>query len=86
MQEIILNFIKQHTVEIIWIFILFFLGKIILKFVAKHVVKLSDDGDDIHTSAKEKRAHTLGQIIKSIGNVFIYSILLHLSQCTNFSL
>lgn len=76
MQEIILNFIKQHAAELIWIFILFFLGKISLKFIAKHVVKLSDDGDDSNTSAKEKRAHTLGQIIKSIGNVFIYSLIL----------
>ena len=76
MQEIIINFIKQHIVELIWIFILFFLGKIILSFKIKHVVKLSNDGDDSHTSKKEKRANTLGQIIKSIGNVFIYSILL----------
>ncbi len=76
MQEIILSFIKQHSAEIVWILILFFLGKIILKFIVKHVVKLSDDGDDSHTSQQEKRANTLGQIIKSIGNVFIYSLIL----------
>ena len=76
MQEIIINFIKQHIVELIWIFILFFSGKIILSFIIKHIVKLSDDGDDSHTSKKEKRANTLGQIIKSIGNVFIYSVIL----------
>ena len=76
MQEIIINFIKQHAVEIIWIFILFFLGKIILNFTVKHIVKLSDDGDDSHISKNEKRANTLAQIIKSIGNVLIYSVLL----------
>lgn len=76
MQEIIINFIKQHAVEIVWIFILFFLGKIILKFIVKHLIKLADDGDDSHISQKEKRAKTLGLIIKSIGNVLIYSVLL----------
>ena len=76
MQEILINYFKEHAVEIIWIFILFFLGKIILRMMVKQFVKLSDDGDDSHESAKEKRAKTLGQIIKSIGNVFIYSILL----------
>ena len=76
MQEIVINFIKQHAVEIIWIFILFFLGKVILSIIVKHLVKLSDDGDDSHTSQKEKRANTLGQIIRSIGNVFIYFLIL----------
>lgn len=76
MQEIIINFFKQHAVEIIWILILYFLGKIILNFIVKHLIKLDDDGDDSHISQKEKRAKTLGLIIKSIGNVLIYSVLL----------
>ena len=76
MQEIIFNFIKQHAVEIIWIFILFFSGKIILNFLVRHFVKLADDGDDKHASQKEKRAKTLGHIIKSISNIVIYSIIL----------
>jgi len=76
MQEIILNFIKQHAVEIIWIFILFILGKIFLKFIVKNFVKLADDGDNSHTSQKEKRAKTLGYIIRSIGNIVIYSVIL----------
>ena len=76
MPEIIFSFIKQHAAEIIWILILFFLGKIILNFIVKHFVKLADDGDDSRTSRKEKRAKTLGHIIKSIGNVVIYSVIL----------
>ena len=76
MQEILLNYFEEHAVEIIWIFILFFLGKIILRFIVKQLIKISDDGDDSHISQKEKRAKTLGQIIKSIGNVFIYSLIL----------
>ncbi len=76
MQEIILNFIKQHSIEIIWIFVLFFLGKIILRIIIKHFIKLTDDGDDSYTSRKEKRAKTLGHIIKSIGDIAIYSVIL----------
>ncbi len=76
MQEIAISFVKQHAAEIIWIFILFFLGKVILSFIIKHLVKLSDDGDDSHTYQKEKRTNTLGQIIRSIGNVFIYFLIL----------
>jgi len=76
MKELVVNFLKLHSIELIWIFILFFLGKLILSFIIRHLVKLSDDGDDSHTSQKEKRAHTLGQIIKSIGNVYIYSLIL----------
>ena len=76
MQEILITYFKEHFVEIIWIFILFFLGKVLLIMMVKQFVKLSDDGDDSHESAKEKRANTLSQIVKSIGNIFIYSILL----------
>ncbi|NQY31406.1 MAG: mechanosensitive ion channel [Flavobacteriaceae bacterium] len=76
MQEIILNFIKQNAVEIIWIFVLFFLGKIILRLIVTHSIKLADDGDDSHTSQKEKRAKTLGHVINSIGKIVIYSIIL----------
>ncbi len=76
MQETLIEFIKQHIVEIIWILILFFTGKIILKFIVKHIKKIADDGDDRITSNNEKRANTLGQIIKSIGNALIYSVIL----------
>jgi len=76
MQEIIFNFIKQHAVEIIWIVLLFFFGKIILNSIVKRFVNFADDGDDSHESQKEKRAETLGHIVRSIGNICIYSIIL----------
>lgn len=76
MQEIILNFTKQHAGEIIWIIILFFCGKIILNLIVKHLTKLADDGDHKHISGREKRAKTLGFIIRSVGNVVIYSVIL----------
>lgn len=37
---------------------------------------MADDGDDDHTSQKEKRAETLGHIIIATGNIVIYGIIL----------
>ena len=76
MQEFIINIIKQNAVDIIWIIILFFLGKTILKLMVKRLARIVDDGDDAHTSQEEKRAETLGNIIVSIGNIVIYAIIL----------
>lgn len=76
LQEFILNLVKHNTAEIIWIIILFVFGKMILKLTVKRFVKVVDDGDDAHVSQKEKRAETLGQIIITIGNIIIYTIIL----------
>ncbi len=76
MQEFIINIIKQNAVDIIWIIILFFFGKIVLKLTVKQLARTVDDGDEEHISQKEKRAETLGHIIVSIGNIAIYTIIL----------
>lgn len=76
MQELLLNFFKQNAVEIIWIVILFFLGKTILRLIVKRLTRLVDDGDDTHVSREEQRAATLGQIILSTGNIVIYTVIL----------
>ena len=76
LQEFILNLIKQNATDIIWIVILFFFGRIILKLIVKRLMKMVDDGDDDHTSQKEKRAETLGHIIIATGNIVIYGIIL----------
>ncbi len=75
-QEFVLNLIKQNATDIICIVILFFFGKIILKLIVKRLSKIVDDGDNTHTSQKEKRAETLGNVIVSIGNIVIYAIIL----------
>ncbi|MCP6720273.1 MAG: mechanosensitive ion channel family protein [Patescibacteria group bacterium] len=76
MKEFIINIIKQNAIDIIWIAILFFFGRLILKLIVKRLTRIVDDGDDVHTSQKEKRAETLGNIIVSIGNIVIYAIIL----------
>lgn len=76
MQEFIINILKENTVDIIGIFVLFFLGRMLLKVVVRRLVQIVDDGDDEHTSQKEQRADTLGKIIVTTGNVIIYAVIL----------
>jgi len=71
----ILDFIRQNATDIIWIIILFFFGRIILKLIVKRLARMVDDGDDEHVSQKEKRAETLGHIIVATGNTVIYLVI-----------
>ncbi|MCK5332484.1 mechanosensitive ion channel [Candidatus Parcubacteria bacterium] len=75
-KEFIINLIEQNAVDIIWIFILFFLGKTILKLIVRRMAKVVDDGDQDHISQKEKRVETLGHVVISIGNIIIYATIL----------
>ena len=76
MQEFIINIVKQNSVDIIRIIALFFLGRMLLKIVVRRLSRIVDDGDDTHTSQKEQRAETLGNIIITTGNVIIYAVIL----------
>ncbi len=75
-KEFTLNLIKQNATDVIWIIILFFLGRIPLKFVVKRLVEIVDDGDDNYVSQKKKRAETLGHIVITTGNIVIYAVIL----------
>ncbi len=76
MQEFIINIIQQNIADITWIFVLFFLGKTILKLIVRRMEKVVDDGDKDHISQKEKRVETLGHVVISIGNIIIYTTIL----------
>jgi small conductance mechanosensitive channel len=76
MQEIIVNFLKENTVDIIGILVLFFLGRVLLRVMIRRLAKIVDDGDDSHISQKEQRAETLGRIIITTGNIVIYVVIL----------
>jgi len=76
MQEFIINIIEQNAADVIWIILLFFLGKIVLKIIVKRLIRIVDDGDDKNVSQKEKRAETLGHVVVATGNIIIYVIVL----------
>jgi len=75
-QEFIINILKQNVTDIVWIIILFFFGRIILKLIVKQLFRMVDDGDDENVSQKEKRAETLSHIIVTTGNIIIYAVIL----------
>lgn len=76
MQEFIINGIRENMSNIVWIFVLFFLGKSILRLIVKRLENVVDDGDRDHVSQKEKRVETLGHVIVSVGNIVIYTTIL----------
>ncbi len=74
LQILILNIFKTYGKDIIWIVVLFFLGRAILKNAVKHILmKLADHSEDVKL---QKRAETLGHIVITTGNVVIYIIIL----------
>ena len=72
LQSFVLTMVKTYGKDVIWIAVLFFLGKGILKRVVKHLIKLTDHKED---EKIKKRAETLGHIIIATGNVVIYIII-----------
>ncbi len=49
-------------------------GLRILRIVSKRIIAAVDDQDDSTLTDKEKRGHTLAQVVRSFGRVMIYSI------------
>lgn len=75
-QLFIINIIKAHGTNVLWILVLFFGARIILKNLVKKIVRLVEDEDKENESEAEKRAKTLGGIIITTGNVVIYIVVL----------
>ena len=44
-QPFILNILKIYGTDIVWIIILFFFGRAILRLIVKRLVQVVDDGD-----------------------------------------
>ena len=72
MQEFIINLIKIYGVNIFWIVVLFFGGRIILKKLIKKMLKLVENESKENKADLKKRMQTLGDIIISTGNIVIY--------------
>ncbi len=70
------QFIMKYGTDIVWILLIFFAGRILLRLIIKKLVRIVDDGDDEHDSDQEKRAKTIGSLIMTIGNFVIYTIVM----------
>lgn len=73
-QLFIINLIKTYGVSVVWILVLFFGSRIVLKKIVKKMVKLVEDENQESRLDSEKRAETLGGIIITTGNVVIYIV------------
>lgn len=62
--------------DIVWIVLLFFFGRMIFKSIVKRAVKVLGDRSEENKAALEKRSQTLGHVIISTGNIIIYVIIL----------
>ncbi len=60
--------------SVIWILVLFFGGRLVLKKFVQKGIKLMKDKDEAENSALEKRVKTLGDILITTGNIIIYII------------
>lgn len=76
MQQAVMDFLKANTVNIIWIVLLFLVGRLMLQFIVGKLKKFAPVARGENASMREKRAHTLGKIVINIGNVIIYGIML----------
>jgi len=76
LQQTILNFFKIYGLNIIWILLVFLLGRIALKVIIKRLTALVDDGDDSFDTEQEKRAKTLSNLVLAVGNVVIYTVVI----------
>jgi len=75
-QSFVLDLIKTHGADVIWIVTLFFLGRIILRKIVKRAIKISLGENKESQAQLKKRAKTLGSILIATGNVIIYIIIL----------
>lgn len=76
MQSFIIDIIKTYGPDIIWIVLIFFLGRFTLKRIVRRAVRLAAARDGESKSKLEKRTKTLGSIIITTGNIIIYVIVL----------
>jgi small conductance mechanosensitive channel len=75
-QSFVFNLIKTYGADIVWIFVLFFLGRIILKKIVKRAIKITAEKDEEGQIKLEKRTKTLGSVLITTGNIIIYIIIL----------
>jgi len=75
-QASIITFVLTTGPKLLWIVVLFFAGRVVLKRVVNEMVKLTTEGDQSDQRSTQKRAETLGKVGIATGNIVIYVIVL----------
>lgn len=79
MQNFILSLIKNFGFKVLWIIVLLFLSKYVLKKSVKKLAKMTisdGEGEHIKANALNKRIKTLSSLILTAGNIVMYIIIL----------
>jgi small conductance mechanosensitive channel len=71
-----LPLVKNQGETLMLMAVLFFAGRIFIRFVARYIKKIADDGNDEILSGREKRAATIAGMFKTAGNVGLFLVLL----------
>ncbi len=64
----------QNTLRIVLILVLAWLVHRLLRSIIKRIERISDDGDPHTTSELEKRAQTIGRILRQASSVLVWSV------------
>jgi moderate conductance mechanosensitive channel len=66
--------IVRATFRVLGIWILAWLALRVVKLAAERIEKTVDDGDDSITTLREKRGHTISQLLRSVGRMVIITL------------
>jgi small conductance mechanosensitive channel len=62
---------RVYGLRLLFIWGMAFLGTRLLKVAADRIISAADDGDDAHLSYGEKRAQTIGSLLRGVGGIII---------------
>lgn len=66
--------VLRAAVRVLGIWILAWIGLRVVRLAAQRIEKSVDDGDDSVTTLRERRGHTISQLLRSVGRVVIVTI------------
>jgi moderate conductance mechanosensitive channel len=69
----------RNLFRVVGIWVLAWLAHRVVRITASRIEKSVDDGDDSITTLREKRGHTISQLLRSVGRVVIVTIALLLT-------
>ena len=66
--------VVRATFRVLGVWILAWLALRVVRLTAERIEKTVDDGDDSITTQREKRGHTISQLLRSVGRVVIVTL------------
>ena len=66
--------VTGRGLQVVFIWLAAWVAMLIVRRIARRIVKLADDGDDSTFTAREKRGATVAQLLRSVGGVLIFTL------------